>query len=293
MNRSKNRIMLLLIILLLGAALTAGISAIVCRKALTVCEYDVPIEGVSQPFTAVCITDLHSREFGRDNEKLLAEIRARQPDVIFTLGDLISRNADDEDVAQMCVFLRALREIAPVFSSLGNHEEDYMKLTGKDLRPLIQDAGATLLDEQGGVALIAGNRICLGGTLGHLFPDGRSREEYLQSPEYLLMTQMQASGLPAIVLSHRPDTIIFEKAYEDWDVDLFLSGHTHGGVIRLPLIGGMYAPRQGFFPKYDKGMFRLEKVRLIISSGFAGYGWIPRIFNRPEITVLRIMPAES
>lgn len=288
MQHTKNRVMLILIILLVCAALAAGISAIVCRKALTVREYDVPVEGVSQPFTAVCITDLHSREFGWDNETLLAEVRARQPDVIFTLGDLISRSADDEDVARMCDFLRALREIAPVFSSLGNHEEDYMKLTGKDLRPLIQDTGAILVDEQEAAASIAGNRICLGGTLGHLFPDGRSRGEYLQSPEYRMMNRMQDSGLPSFVLSHRPDAVIFENACEDWDVDLFLSGHTHGGVIRLPLAGGLYAPRQGFFPKYDKGMFQLERARLIISTGFAGYGWIPRIFNRPEITVLKI-----
>ena len=153
----------------LAAGIAAGISIVVCRSALTVREYDLPTEGVERPFSAVCITDLHGREFGRDNEKLLAEIRAQKPDVIFALGDLISRSAGEKDVAQMCDFLRALREIAPVYSSFGNHEEDFMALTGKDLRPLIRDTGAILLDEECCVADIAGNRICLGGTLGHLF----------------------------------------------------------------------------------------------------------------------------
>lgn len=277
----------------LAAGIAAGISIVVCRSALTVREYDLPTEGVERPFTAVCITDLHSREFGRDNEKLLAEIRARKPDVIFSLGDLISRSAGEKEVARMCDFLRALREIAPVYASFGNHEEDYTALSGKDLRPLIRDTGAILLDEECCVADVAGSRICLGGTLGHLWPDGRSREEFLSSPEYRLMERMQASGLPTVVLSHRPDTIIFEKAYENWDIDLFLSGHTHGGLIRLPLIGGLYAPKQGLFPRYDRGAFSLGRTRLLISGGFAGYGPFPRIFNRPEICVLRITPAEG
>ena len=283
----------ILIIFIIGAALAAGISAAICRSALTVREYELPLEGVERPFTAVCITDLHGRQFGRDNEKLLELIRAQQPDVIFTLGDLIGRGASDGEVARMGELLRALREIAPVYSSLGNHEEDYMRITGRDLRPGIRDAGAALLDEDCEIAEIAGSRICLGGTLGHLWPDGRSREEFLSSPEYRLMERMQASGLPTVVLSHRPDTIIFEKAYENWDIDLFLSGHTHGGLIRLPLIGGIYAPRQGLFPRYDRGAFSLGRTRLLISGGFAGYGPFPRIFNRPEICVLRITPAEG
>ena len=290
MKRTKI-IVLILILLVLCAGLAAGISAIVCRSALTVKTYDMPIEGVEQPFTAVCITDLHSREFGEDNARLLEQIRAQQPDVIFTLGDLISRDATREEIARMGELLRRLREIAPVISSLGNHEEDYMNRTGNDIRPVIADAGAALLDEECGIAEIAGNRICLGGTLGHLYPFGRSEEEYLESPEYRLMSRMQASGLPTIVLSHRPDAIIFVNAYKNWDIDLFLSGHTHGGVIRLPLIGGLYAPMQGFFPEYDKGFYQLDRVRLVISSGFAGYGPIPRIFNRPEICVVRFTPS--
>ena len=284
-----NNIMLLeTTAVLFAVGIATGISGVVCHSALTVREYDFPIEGIERPLTAVCITDLHGREFGQNNGKLLAEIQAQKPDVIFTLGDLISRTVGEKEVAKMCDFLHTLWEIAPVYSSFGNHEVDYMALSGKDLRPLIRDAGAYLLDEECCVATVAGNRICLGGTLGHLFAFGRSREEYLQSPEYRLLTKMQDSGLPTIVLSHRPDTIIFDKAYEDWDIDLFLSGHTHGGLIRLPLIGGLYAPKQDFFPKYDRGYFSIGKTHLLISSGFAGYGPFPRVFNRPELCVLRI-----
>ena len=110
----KKRIMHILIIFIIGAAAAAGISAAICRSALTVREYELPLEGVERPFTAVCVTDLHGRQFGRDNARLLELIRAQQPDVIFTLGDLIGRGAFDEEVARMGELLRALPEIAPV-----------------------------------------------------------------------------------------------------------------------------------------------------------------------------------
>ena len=284
--------MQILIILVMGTVLAAGISAVICRSALTVREYELSLKGVEQPFTAVCITDLHSREFGKDNENLLAQIRAQQPDMIFTLGDLINRDASQKDLENMGRFYSALRQIAPVYASLGNHEEDYMNRSGADLRPLIRDSGAVLLDEECQTVEIAGSGICLGGTLGHLFADGRSEQAWLDSPEYRTAMQMQNVGLPTIMLAHRPDTILFDKAYENWDIDLFLSGHTHGGLIRLPLIGGLVAPRQGFFPKYSRGLFSLGRTRLLICGGFAGYKCFPRIFNRPEICVLHITPAQ-
>ena len=292
MKKTWKRILIGAAALVLAAAVPVGISAIVCRSALAVRDYEIPIEGVKQPFKAVCITDLHSREFGKDNARLMEQIRAQEPDVIFTLGDLISRDASDAEVERMGRFYQALTEIAPVYASFGNHEEDYMKRTGTDLRPLIRDAGAVLLDETCEDVTIAGNEICLGGTLGHLYPFGRTLEEYYSSPEYRLMTQMQDSELPTFVLSHRPDTIIFVFAYNDWDIDLFLSGHTHGGVIRVPFVGGLYAPMQGFFPEFDRGYFPIGKTRLLISGGLAGYEFVPRIFNRPEICVLQVVPSE-
>ena len=102
------------------------------------------------------------------------------------------------------------------------------------------------------------------------------------------MQEMEASGLPTIVLAHLPDTIIFCEAYKDWDIDLFLSGHTHGGVIRIPFVGGLYAPMQGYFPDEDMGYYNYGRVQLVISSGLAAHGKVPRVFNMPEVCVLHI-----
>lgn len=271
--------------------LVVVISIIVCGSSLAVHEYDVGIDGVEQPFTAVLLTDLHDKQYGRDNEKLLEKIRAQSPEVIFCVGDMINEDADDAEVDRFCTLLEKLCGIAPVYVSYGNHEMTYMTTGGQDLAPRIAETGAILLDESCVTVEIASNQICIGGTTGHLYPFGRSPEAYRNSPEYLLMTEMQNSGLPTIVLAHLPDTIIFVHAYDDWDIDLFLSGHTHGGVIRIPGFGGLYAPMQGWFPEYDKGFFSPGKVQLVISSGLSGHDWVPRIFNRPEICVVNFITA--
>lgn len=287
--RKRVRLTLLILASVIAAfAVVAGISAIVCSFSLCVSEYDVKIDGIEHPFRAVLLTDLHDKQYGPDNERLLDRVRAQNPDVIFSVGDMINEDASDEEVERFVVLLTRLREISPVYVSYGNHEQKYLAGGGQDLAPRIEQTGAVLLDETCVTAEIAGNTVCIGGTLGHLYPFGRTQEEFMDSPEVRLMQEMQASGLPTIVLAHLPDTIIFVEAYKEWDMDLFLSGHTHGGVIRLPFVGGLYAPMQGWLPEFDRGYFNPGKIQLIISGGLAGHGWIPRIFNRPEITVVDI-----
>ncbi len=280
--------LLILTAVILVCIISAAVSALVCRSSLAVHEYNVQIDRLQQPFTAVVLTDLHGREFGKENEALLSQVKAQRPDVIFSIGDMINQDADQAEVLRFIELLARLREIAPVYVSYGNHEKAYMRSGGTDLAPGIEAAGAVLLDESCVTAELGGNKVCLGGTVGHLYPFGRTPEEYHASPEYRLMKQMETSGLPTIVLAHLPDTIIFVEAYKDWDIDLFLSGHTHGGVIRLPFFGGLYAPMQGWFPDEDMGYFNYGRVQLLISSGLAGHGKVPRVFNMPEVCVVHI-----
>ena len=274
---------------LLICVIAAGISAIICSSSLTVRKYDVKIEGIEHPFTAVLLTDLHDKQYGKDNERLLDRVRAQNPDVIFSVGDMINGDATDREVERFLALLTRLREIAPVYVSYGNQEQKYLADGRQDLSPRIEQTGAALLNETCEEIDVAGNHLLIGGTLGHGYLFGRTEEEYENSPEYRLFTEMQHSELPTVLLAHLPDTVIFCRAWESWQFDLVVSGHTHGGVIRIPGIGGLYAPMQGWFPEYDQGFFRLgDRTQLIISSGLSGHGWIPRIFNRPEITVVKI-----
>lgn len=282
---------LLKILLAVIAASAAAVltSIVVCLFALKVTEYDVELDGVDSPARIVCISDLHSRQFGRENARLLRKIAAQEPDAIFAVGDLISSDADDDDVSAMLTLLEKLNGIAPTYYSLGNHEAAYIKRTGDGLSSRAAKTGVTVLDEAYVEAEIAGNTLRIGGTLGHGFPFGRSWEEFEASDDYKFLKELENTGLPTVCLAHTPDTIVCNRAYDYWHTDLFVSGHTHGGVIRVPFVGGLYAPIQEWWPHYDMGHFILgEHIQIVISSGLAGYEFVPRIFNRPEICVMEL-----
>ena len=126
--------------------------------------------------------------------------------------------------------------------------------------------------------------------MGHAFPFGRTMEEFENSDEYVFLREMEKTDVPTIVLAHMPDTFIFNGAHNYWDnIDFVVSGHTHGGVIRLPFAGGVYSPMQGLFPEYDHGFYMLgEEMQMVITSGLSGYKFVPRILNFPEICVLNL-----
>lgn len=278
----------IVIAVLVVAIVFTAVSAVVCFFAVTVTNYTVSLEGVKKSVRAVLITDLHSRNFGKNNSRLLEKIKAQEPDVIFADGDFISRGASEKDVEQFLKLLLELQKIAPVYYAPGNHEQSFEDFDG--LCEKIEDLGIPVLNDSFSDVTIAGQDLRIGGTLGHGFRFGRTEEEFEASAEYVFLSEFQNTDLPTVCLAHMPDTFIFNGAYNLWDVDLVLSGHTHGGLVRLPFIGGVIAPMQGLFPDYDKGYFKLgENIQMIISAGLAGYGILPRINNLPEICVIDII----
>lgn len=281
--------MLLKIVLgvLLAAVLASAVSAVVCSRELKVTEYDVGIDGLTSPARVVVISDLHSREYGEDNSTLLALIAAQHPDAVFAVGDMINRSADEEDILQFLELLVKLQEIAPVYYSPGNHESDYMTDRDSGLLGRVSATGVTVLLDEYVETQLGGNTVRIGGTMGHYYRYEWSEEQKNDPPDYAMQEEIGSTDVPSIVLMHMPENMIADSARKNWNADLYISGHTHGGVVRLPLIGGLVAPTQGLFPKYDQGFFTVDgRLKLIITSGLAGYGPIPRIFNRPEICVI-------
>lgn len=285
------------IIAIIGAFLIIFLSVelLISNLAIKGTAYTIPLGGVESQIRFVALSDLHCREFGKGNSKLLDKIKAQSPDAIFAVGDMISNNSDISDADEMVALLCRLNEIAPTFFAPGNHELEYISRTGDDLLTKVSNAGITIVNDSYVDCNFGGQTIRIGGTMGHAFPFGRTWKEFQSSDIYKFLTEFEDTDLPTVCLAHMPDTFIFNNAASYWPgVDLVISGHTHGGMIRIPFVGGLIAPMQGFFPDYDRGYFKLSNnMQMIIGSGLEGYGIVPRIFNLPEICVIDIVPKEG
>ena len=288
--KHSRRFLKMLCILLAAAIIGVLLSITICAFAVRTVTYTVALQNLSSPLRLVLLSDLHGKSFGRENSRLIAKIQEQSPDAIFLDGDMIDRSADQTDVQELLRLIERLHEIAPVYFAPGNHELEYMQ-TDASLLTQVAEAGAVVVNDSYVDVTIAGQPLRIGGTMGHAFYFGRSEEEFSSSPEYQFLKAFEDTDVPKICLAHMPDTFIFNGAYNLWNVDLVLSGHTHGGLIRLPFIGGLYAPMQGWFPEYDRGYFRLgEHMQMVISAGLSGHGMIPRINNPPEIVVIDLVP---
>ena len=176
-----------------------------------------------------------------------------------------------------------------MFFSPGNHEIAYMESHGSELLDAVAATGATVLYDRWVQTTLGGVVVRIGGSCGHFRDINRSAKL-----DYAMEETIGAADVPGIVLLHMPESLLLDDARERWTGQVFLSGHTHGGVIRIPLIGGLVAPTQGLFPKYDQGKFTVDgRMTLIITSGLAGYACVPRVCNRPEVCVVDLIPEEG
>lgn len=232
------------------------------------------------------ISDLHNTQMGTDNEKLLAMLREAEPDMIAITGDLIDSRNTNIDVALQ--FVRDATKIAPCYYVTGNHEARVEAYS--ELRTGMAAAGVIILEDTVTEIRIAEDAITFVGLndpsfyTDYLFGDSQS---VVDSKLTDLLTYGNAF---TILLSHRPE--LFET-YSDHKIDLVLSGHAHGGQIRIPFIGGLVAPNQGLFPKYDAGIYSDGNTNMVVSRGI-GNSILPlRIFNRPEVILIELMPTTT
>lgn len=284
-NLKKNTFAILAIALVLTIAAT-----VISNGFIKIAEYNVDLPDFSGNGRIVVISDLHGKEYGKDNARLVLKISEQKPDAIFVVGDMLDDSDADNDFAKTTTLLIELSDIAPIYLSLGNQEKEYSGDIIDRFTNAIAENGVTVLDDTFVDCEINGQKLRIGGTMGHAFPFGRTMEEFENSDEYVFLKAMEKTDSPTIVLAHMPDTFIFNGAHNYWsNIDLVVSGHTHGGVVRLPFLGGLYSPMQGLFPEYDYGLYMLgDKMEMIITSGLSGYKFIPRFLNSPEICVLNL-----
>lgn len=251
---------------------------------LEITEYYVASARIPVPFDGfeiAQISDLHNAEFGDKNKDLLVLLSQIKPDVIVLTGDLIDSRHTDIEIA--LDFAGKAVQIAPVYYVTGNHEARILEYA--ELKMDLTEAGVTVLENQKVQISKDGESITLMGIqdpsfrTDYLFGDAES-----VSRQALKSLQNESDGF-TVLLSHRPE--LFDL-YVDTGADLVFSGHAHGGQFRLPFVGGLVAPNQGFFPKYDAGQFIKENTTMVVSRG-VGNSIIPfRINNPPEIVVVEL-----
>lgn len=229
-------------------------------------------------FKIAHVSDLHNAVFGRKNEKLLSLIRAAKPDIIAITGDLIDSRHTDIDSA--LAFVEAAAEIAPVYYVTGNHES---RLDFDAIEPRLIAAGARVLRNEAEDIGRGGERIRLAGIDDPSFiRTGETAEERAAAE---LEQLGDGGGTFTVLLAHRPELV---EVYAEYGAGLVLSGHAHGGQVRLPLLGGLYAPGQGLLPEYDSGLYSLGETQMVVSRGLGNSVAPLRVNNRPELVIVTL-----
>jgi len=232
-------------------------------------------------FRIVHISDLHNTAFGHGQGRLLEAIAAEKPDMIVVTGDVVDRRRYEQSVAMQ--FIEGAVKIAPVYFCSGNHEA----WSGKwqQLSAALTDAGALISDDCCFSIERNGEHILLAGLSDPAF-DYAENSECELSAEAAEFLQSLPQEEFILLLSHRPE--YFEQ-YAAFDIELVFSGHAHGGQIRLPFIGALFAPGQGFLPQYTSGEYEQNGTSLFVSRGLGNSIFPLRIGNRPHIISLTLM----
>lgn len=241
---------------------------------------NVKIPKSFQGFKILHVSDLHNKNFGKNQSKLIAKTKKSKPDIIVITGDLVDSHRLNIEVAMD--YVKQAVTIAPVFYVTGNHER------WSEVYPAIKDKllqlGVTVLDNESITIKKGDDKISIVGMMDPNFMTTSVRSTD-NVDETLSMLANNVTTDFSILLSHRPELI---SNYANKNLDIVFSGHAHGGQFRLPFIGGLYAPNQGFNPTYTSGLYREQNTTMLVSRGL-GNSVIPiRIFNRPELIVVTL-----
>lgn len=249
-------------------------------------DYTIKSEKIDGSFTIAMISDLHNMNFGNNNDVVIDKIKERSPDIIAVIGDIV-----DEDTYNMTPALNVMKRlpnIATTYYISGNHDK-YCPTYDEFKQELKNNGVCNILGSVKDLN-VNGNKIYLLGINSYSLGD-------VEIPQYTnLMNRFCAKDGYKILLCHYPEYVpyFFEQdKYCTTDFDLMLSGHTHGGVIDIPFIGGMFAPNQGIFPEYVKGLYYIDKENenpfyMCITGGLGQTEKCIRVNNFPEITFITV-----
>ena len=250
---------------------------------LQVTHAQAALKGLPQGFDGykiVHLSDLHGHEYGEGNRELLGRVREQAPDLIVITGDLIDQKSQLEMAPALA---RGLAGIAPTYYVTGNHEWALGTGAVKELKTLLRECGVAVLSNQYQVLERGGDKLALAGV-----DDPNGYADQTTPEELYAWIQGEAPGLFTLLLAHRNDHF---GQYANAGYDFVMSGHGHGGIVRLPFVGGLMGTDRRFFPPWTAGVYTVGDSTLFVSRGL-GNNTVPfkgfRLFNRPELAVVEL-----
>ena len=255
------------------------------NSALMVSMVNISSDRIASAFSnfrIAQVSDLHNAEFGESNTELIELLSEHEPDIIVITGDLIDAGHTDIEIA--FDFIKQAVQIAPVYFVTGNHEANFSHYD--QFKTGLEASGVTVLEDEA-IQLVHNNEMIT--LIGLSDSDFTIKGDMFNEVPAMVNTKLNSliddENSYTILLSHRPE--LFET-YVCCGVDLVLCGHAHGGQFRLPFIGGLVAPNQGLFPKYDSGLYADGKTNMVVSRGL-GNSIIPfRFNNRPDVVLVEL-----
>lgn len=278
-HRGRGCLTALIILALIAAAAAFLIKD--SRDDLEISRYEVKSQKLPESFDGfkiVQLSDLHGAEFGEDGMELVEKVKELEPDIIALTGDFVT---DEGDLAAVEKLAARLTELCPVYFVSGNHE--FGSGLAVKVRNILERAGVKYLSNEYLTISRGEDGILLGGV-----EDPLAYADMLSPDELAQKMNDAAPDAFKILLGHRN---YWMTEYPELPVDLIFCGHAHGGLIRIPGVGGLIGTDRRLFPDFDAGQFNNGRYTLIVSRGLGNSVSIPRIFNRPEIVCVELSSA--
>lgn len=264
-------------------AILVVLTLIALDERLTLRTYTVASPKLTAEVRLAVVTDFHSSDNADD---VVAMVASCAPDAVLLVGDMFDDDTQNRPTERTLSLMRQLSAQYPCYYVSGNHEAWTGEMDA--LYQQTEEAGVTVLRMSSGVLTVRGQRIALCGIpdpYEMVFSGAPDTEEQLRQA----LEDVDSADF-TVLLAHRPELL---AKYAQFPLDLVVSGHAHGGQVRIPgVLNGLYAPNQGWFPKLAGGAYTQDGTTLIVSRGLAVRTRLPRIFNRPEVVLVRCLPAE-
>lgn len=271
-------VMLLLLAIFVIYLIIEHMVIVIRRQEVQLSELPEEFDGMK----ILQISDLHHRKFGENQRKIVDKATALMPDIIVITGDLVSR--DERNFSAAGAFCSELSRLAPVYFSAGNHELDLPEDVRSKYYEVLRNAGVRLLLNETDTIIRGASAVTIAGAALDISVYHNGKFSYKRLNPYSADELAKYIGVRercTVLLMHNP--LIFDSV-ASWNPDLVLSGHVHGGVVRMPFIGGLLSPERRFFPKYTKGLYCKGRSLLYVSAGLGKL----RFLNPPEINLITL-----